>query len=88
MPTFQVIADLNLLSSYQGLTLPLMASATRPSHQQFFKTIPNELVEAKIDSAGPMKFFFDPAAAVAHQHRSAVPIFFTFGWNQTCGPCW
>ena len=28
MPTFKVVADLGLLNSYAGLTIPLIASAT------------------------------------------------------------
>ena len=60
-PTFKVVSDLGLLNSYAGLTLPLIASATATFlFRQFFLTIPDELVEAaRIDGAGPMRFFKD-----------------------------
>ena len=60
-PTYKVVADLGLLDTYTGLTLPLIASATGTLlFRQFFMTIPDELLEAsKIDGAGPFKFFKD-----------------------------
>ncbi len=58
-PTVEVIANLKMLDSYAGLTLPLMASATATFlFRQFFMTLPDELVEAaRIDGASPMRFF-------------------------------
>ena len=55
IPTFKVVADLGMLNSYAGLTLPLIASATATFlFRQFFLTIPDELAEAaRIDGAGP-----------------------------------
>jgi sn-glycerol 3-phosphate transport system permease protein len=55
IPTYKIAADLGLIDSYAGLTLPLIASATATLlFRQFFLTIPNEIVEAaKIDGAGP-----------------------------------
>ena len=60
-PTFKVVSDLRMLDSYQGLAVPLIASATGTLlFRQFFMTIPDELLEAsKIDGAGPFKFFKD-----------------------------
>ena len=61
IPTYQVASSLHILDSYPGLVLPLIASATATFlFRQFFLTIPDELVEAaRIDGAGPMRFFFD-----------------------------
>ena len=61
LPTFDVISRLDLLNTYAGLCVPLIASATATFlFRQFFMTIPGELVEAaKIDRAGPLKFFLD-----------------------------
>ncbi|HSB22634.1 MAG TPA: sn-glycerol-3-phosphate ABC transporter permease UgpE, partial [Burkholderiaceae bacterium] len=61
IPTFQVVASLNMLNTYAGLTIPLIASATATFlFRQFFLTVPGELVEAaRIDGAGPMRFFWD-----------------------------
>ncbi len=75
LPTYQVVADLGLINTYTGLTLPLIASATATFlFRQFFLTVPDEYAEAaRIDGAGPLRFFWDvAAAAVAHQHRGAV----------------
>ena len=75
IPTFKVISDLGMLDTYAGLTVPLIASATATFlFRQFFLTIPDELAEAaRIDGAGPMRFFWDvAAAAVQDEHRGAV----------------
>ena len=61
LPTYKVVADLGMLNSYAGLTVPLIASATATFlFRQFFLTVPEELVEAaRMDGAGPMRFFKD-----------------------------
>ena len=74
-PTVEVIANLKMLDSYAGLTLPLMASATATFlFRQFFMTLPDELIEAaRIDGASPMRFFpRHRAAAVENQSCGAV----------------
>jgi ABC-type proline/glycine betaine transport system permease subunit len=58
-----------------GLTMPLIASATATFlFRQFFLTVPDELVEAaRIDGAGPMRFFKDVLLPLSQdQHRGAV----------------
>ena len=70
LPTYKVVSDLGMLNTYAGLTVPLIASATATFlFRQFFLTIPDELAEAaRIDGAGPMRFFWDVrGAAVAHR---------------------
>ncbi|HUD34739.1 MAG TPA: ABC transporter permease subunit, partial [Variovorax sp.] len=61
LPTYKVLADLHLLNTYAGLTVPLIASATATFLlRQFFMTVPEELTEAsRMDGASPMRFFFD-----------------------------
>src|SRR5690606_24232065 len=61
VPTYEVVSSLGMLNSYAGLTIPLIASATATFlFRQFFLTVPDELVEAaRIDGAGPMRFFRD-----------------------------
>ena len=74
-PTFKVVSDLGMLDTYQGLAVPLIASATGTLlFRQFFMTIPDELLEAsKIDGAGPFRFFKDTVhAALDHHDRGAV----------------
>jgi len=88
-PTYKVVADLNLLDSYVGLTLPLIASATATLlFRQFFMTVPDELVEAsKIDGAGPIKFFFDTLLPLSRTNIAALfVILFIYGWNQYLWP--
>jgi sn-glycerol 3-phosphate transport system permease protein len=89
IPTFKVASDLGLLDSYTGLTLPLIASATATFlFRQFFLTIPDELVEAaRIDGAGPMRFFFDVVLPLSKTNIAALfVILFIFGWNQYLWP--
>ena len=72
IPTFKVVSDLGMLNSYAGLTLPLIASATATFlFRQFFMTVPDELLEAaRMDGAGPMRFFFDVLLPLSRDHRS------------------
>ncbi|MCP1439239.1 sn-glycerol 3-phosphate transport system permease protein [Erwinia persicina] len=88
-PTVEVIADLKMLDSYSGLTLPLMASATATFlFRQFFMTLPDELVEAaRIDGAGPMRFFWDIVLPLSKTNLAALfVITFIYGWNQYLWP--
>jgi sn-glycerol 3-phosphate transport system permease protein len=89
LPTFQVIASFGLLNSFSGLTLPLLASATGTFlFRQFFKTIPKELVDAaKLDGAGPIRFFFDIVLPLSRTQISVLfVILFVYGWNQYLWP--
>lgn len=88
-PTVEVISNLNLLDSYTGLTLPLMASATATFLlRQFFMTLPDELLEAaRIDGAGPMCFFWDIVLPLSKTNLAALfVITFIYGWNQYLWP--
>lgn len=89
VPTFQVAASFGLLNSFTGLTLPLFASATGTFlFRQFFKTIPKELVDAaKLDGAGPFRFFFDMLLPLSTTQIAALfVILFVYGWNQYLWP--
>ena len=89
IPTFKVAADLHLLDNYQGLILPLIASATATFlFRQFFLTIPEELAEAaRIDGAGPMRFFRDVVLPLSRTNLAALfVILFIYGWNQYLWP--
>ncbi|WP_312043153.1 sn-glycerol-3-phosphate ABC transporter permease UgpE [Erwinia sp.] len=88
-PTVEVISTLHMLDSYSGLTLPLMASATATFlFRQFFMTLPDELVEAaRIDGAGPMRFFRDIVLPLSKTNLAALfVITFIYGWNQYLWP--
>jgi sn-glycerol 3-phosphate transport system permease protein len=89
IPTYKIAADLSLIDSYGGLTLPLVASATATLlFRQFFLTIPDELVEAaKIDGAGPWRFLFDTVIPLSRTNIAALfVILFIYGWNQYLWP--
>jgi len=89
IPTFKVASDLGILNSYLGLTLPLIASATATFlFRQFFLTIPDELAEAaRIDGAGPMRFFRDVMLPLSKTNMAALfVILFILGWNQYLWP--
>ena len=89
IPTFKVMADLGLLNTYAGLTLPLIASATATFlFRQFFMTIPDELAEAaRIDGAGPMRFFLDVVLPLSKTTMAALFVIqFIYGWNQYLWP--
>jgi ABC-type polar amino acid transport system ATPase subunit len=88
-PTYQVVADLGLLNTYAGLTVPLIASATATFlFRQFFLTVPDELVEAaRIDGAGPMRFFKDILLPLSKTSIAALFVIqFIYGWNQYLWP--
>jgi sn-glycerol 3-phosphate transport system permease protein len=89
LPTYKVVSDLGMLNSYVGLTLPLIASATATFlFRQFFLTVPDELVEAaRIDGAGPMRFFKDVLLPLSTTSIAALFVIqFIYGWNQYLWP--
>ena len=89
IPTFEVVANLGMLNSYAGLSIPLIASATATFlFRQVFMTIPGELVEsARIDGASPMRFFTDFLIPLSRTNIAALfVILFIYGWNQYLWP--
>tara|TARA_R110002126_G_scaffold144903_1_gene290938 strand:- start:381 stop:1229 length:849 start_codon:yes stop_codon:yes gene_type:complete len=89
VPTFQVVASLGMLNTYAGLSIPLIASATATFlFRQFFMTVPEEMLEAaRVDGAGPMKFFKDILLPLSITNIAAMfVIMFIYGWNQYLWP--
>jgi len=89
LPTYEVVANLGLLNSYAGLTIPLIASATATFlFRQFFLTVPDELTEAaRIDGAGPLRFFRDILLPLSGTSIAALFVIqFIYGWNQYLWP--
>jgi sn-glycerol 3-phosphate transport system permease protein len=79
----------NLVNTYGGLILPLIASASATFlFRQFFLTIPDDLCEAaRIDGAGPVKFFWDVLLPLSRANIAALSIIlFLYGWNQYLWP--
>ncbi len=88
-PTYEVVSDLGMLNTYAGLTVPLIASATATFlFRQFFLTVPDELVEAaRVDGAGPMRFFWDVLLPMSRTSIAALFVIqFIYGWNQYLWP--
>jgi sn-glycerol 3-phosphate transport system permease protein len=88
-PTYKVVADLGMLDTYAGLTIPLIASATATFlFRQFFLTVPDELLEAaRMDGAGPIRFFKDVLLPLSATSIAALFVIqFIYGWNQYLWP--
>lgn len=88
-PTYQVVSDLHMINTYAGLTIPLIASATATFlFRQFFLTVPDDLAEAaRIDGAGPLRFFMDILWPLSRTNILALfVIMFIYGWNQYLWP--
>ena len=89
VPTYGVVAGLGMLDSYSGLIVPLIASATATFlFRQFFLTVPDELIEAaRMDGAGPMRFFWDVLLPLSKTSIAALFVIqFIYGWNQYLWP--
>ncbi len=89
LPSYEIAQKLGLLNTYTGLIVPLIASATATFFfRQFFRSVPEELVEAaRIDGAGPVKFFIDILVPLSQTMIAAMfIIMFVFGWNQYLWP--
>ncbi len=89
LPSYEIVQRLGMLNTYQGLIVPLIASATATFFfRQYFRSIPEELVEAaRIDGAGPVKFFIDILVPLSKTMIAAMfIIMFVFGWNQYLWP--
>ena len=89
LPSYEIVQKLGMLNTFQGLTVPLIASATATFFfRQYFRSIPEELVEAaRIDGAGPVKFFVDILVPLSRTMMAAMfIIMFVYGWNQYLWP--
>lgn len=89
LPSYEVVQGLGLTNTYTGLIVPLLASATGTFFfRQFFLSVPEELVEAaRIDGAGPVKFFFEILVPLSQTMIAAIfIIMFVYGWNQYLWP--
>lgn len=89
LPSYEIVHSLGLTNSYTGLIVPLIASATGTFFfRQFFKSVPEELLEAaRIDGAGPFKFFIDILLPLSRTMIAAIfIIMFVYGWNQYLWP--
>ena len=89
MPTYQIVSDLGLINTRTGMILPIIASATATFlFRQFFLTVPEELAEAaRVDGAGPLRFFRDILLPLSATTIAALFVIqFIYGWNQYLWP--
>jgi len=84
-----VLPEWNLLNTYPGLVLPLVATATGTFlYRQFYLTIPKDLAEAaKMDGAGPLRFYWQILMPLSRSNMAALAaIMFVYAWNQYLWP--
>jgi len=89
MPTFLVARDLGLLNSYGGMILPIAATGLGTLvFRLSLRRLPPELMEAaRLDGAGPYRFFVDILLPLAAPVIGAVfVILFVIGWSQYLWP--
>jgi len=89
VPSYEITQQLGLLNTWTGLIVPLIASATATFFfLQYFLSVPEELVEAaRIDGAGPIRFFLDILVPLSRTMVAAMfIIMFVYGWNQYLWP--
>ena len=85
----EIALDWNMMNSYGGLILPLIASATATFlFRQFFLTVPEELCEAaSLDGASPLRFLWSVLLPLSWPNMAALAIIlFLYGWNQYLWP--
>lgn len=89
VPSYAITQKLGLLNTWTGLIVPLLASATATFFfRQYFMSVPEELIEAaRIDGAGPVRFFIDILVPLSRTMIAAMfIIMFVYGWNQYLWP--
>ena len=87
--TFLVTDALGLINTHLGMVLPTLALALGTLFfRQLFLSIPDEYLEAaKLDGAGPVRFFVDFILPLSWKRGGAIfVVTFMIGWNQYLWP--
>ena len=87
--TFEVAATLGLINTYGGMILPALAIALGTLFfRQLFLTFPDQYLEAaKLDGAGPWRFFVDFIVPLSWRRAGAIfVVSFMIGWHQYLWP--
>lgn len=87
--TFQVTAALGLVNTLTGMILPALALALGTLFfRQLFRSFPDEYLEAaKLDGAGPWRFFRDFILPLSWRRGGAIfVVAFMIGWHQYLWP--
>ncbi len=89
IPVFEMVALFHGLNSLWGLTAPLIVSASAILlFKQFFLKLSPQLVDAaKLDGAGPIRFFIHILLPISKLPMSSLfVVMFIYGWNQYLWP--
>ena len=89
LPTYGMMADFNWINTYSGLMFPFFASTTGILlFRQFFLTVPRDLPDAaRIDGAGPLRYFLDVLIPLSRTNIAALFVIeFIFMWSQYLWP--
>jgi ABC-type glycerol-3-phosphate transport system permease component len=89
IPNFQTIQRLDWLDTYQGLTVPFLATAFGTFLlRQHFLTLPRELKDAaEIDGFGDLKFLLFVVVPLSRAALATLAVFsFLQAWNQYLWP--
>lgn len=89
IPNFQIVQRLNWLDTYQGLTVPLLATAFGTFLlRQHFMTLPRELKDAAdIDGYGDLRFLLRVVIPLSRAALATLAVFsFLQAWNQYLWP--
>ncbi|MFC0215710.1 carbohydrate ABC transporter permease [Paenibacillus chartarius] len=89
IPLYQLVKELGMLDSYQGLILPAIASPFAVIVlKSFFDTVPNELIEsAEMDGGGLFKIYYSIVLPLAKPALASIAILTFIGqWNNFLWP--
>ena len=89
LPTYEMMADFHWINTYSALMFPFFASTTGILlFRQFFLTVPRDLPDAaRIDGAGPLRYFWDVLVPVSRTNIAALFVIeFIFMWSQYLWP--
>jgi len=84
-----VTSTLGLINTHLGMVLPALAVALGTLFfRQLLRGFPEEYLEAaKLDGAGPLRFFFDFVLPLSWRRGGAIfVVTFMIGWNQYLWP--
>jgi len=89
VPTFELMRAFGWIDTYWALTVPFFASTTGILlFRQFFLTVPRDLSDAaRVDGAGPMRYFFQILVPISKTNVAALFVIeFIFMWSQYLWP--
>ncbi len=89
VPTYQLLTDIGWIDTFEGLTIPFLASATGVLlFQQFYRTVPGDMADAaRVDGAGPLRFLFSILMPLSRTNIGALFLIeFIYMWNQYLWP--